>query len=123
MAPDASELHRLLDQPEGSAGSRWLDAFAALQLWILYPAAIVGVLVALRDPSRRSATLIPLAFIVSFILVSGPEAYARFRVPVTPFLVMLGGLGIEQAVWRMRDYRFLTRAKIRSYFPSTTSQR
>jgi hypothetical protein len=123
MEPDASELRRLLGQPGGSLRARALDALASLQLWILYPAVIAGVLTVARDSTRRHAALIPLAFIVSFILVSGPEAYARFRVPVTPFLVMLGGLGIEQAVLRARDYRFLTRAKIRSYFPSTTSQR
>jgi 4-amino-4-deoxy-L-arabinose transferase-like glycosyltransferase len=122
MKPDASELHRLLDQPEGSSGARALDTIAALQLWIFYPAVIVGIVTVARDSSLRGGALIPLAFIASFILVSGPEAYARFRVPITPFLAMLGGVGIEQ-VLRIRDYRFLTRAKIRSYFPSTTSQR
>src|SRR5262249_33975506 len=122
MKPDASELHRLLDQPVGSAGARALDALAALPLLILYPTVVVGIVTIARDASLRRAALIPAAFIVSFILVSGPEAYARFRVPITPFLAMLGGVGIEQLL-RVRDYRFLTRAKIRSYFPSTTSQR
>jgi len=123
MKPDASELHRLLDRPEGSAGARALDTVAALQLWILYPAVIAGIVTVARHSSLRRVALIPLAFIVSSILVSGPEAYARFRVPITPLLAMLGGLGIEQVVLRLCDYRFLTRAKIRSYFPSTTSQR
>jgi hypothetical protein len=36
-------------------------------------------------------------------LVSGPEAYARFRVPLMPFLAILGGLGIEQVVVWIRE--------------------
>jgi hypothetical protein len=47
--------------------------------------------------------LIPVAFVAYFVLVSGPEAYARFRVPVMPFLAMLGGLGIEQVVVWIRE--------------------
>jgi len=44
-----------------------------------------------------------VAFIAYFVLVSGPEAYARFRVPLMPFLAILGGLGIEQVVVWIRE--------------------
>ena len=48
---------------------------------------------------------------------AGAAAYSRVRVPVMPFVIVLSGAGLY-------DYRaLLTRAKIRSYFPSTTSQR
>jgi 4-amino-4-deoxy-L-arabinose transferase-like glycosyltransferase len=103
MESDTSELRRLLALPEGTAVLRAVDVAASVQLWIVYPAAALGVLAGWRDPERRRAALIPVAFIAYFVLVSGPEAYARFRVPVMPFLAMLGGLGIEQVVVWIRD--------------------
>ena len=96
MESDTSELRRLFGLHEGSAALRALGVSASVQLWIIYPAAAIGLLAAWRDPDRRRAALIPVAFIAYFVLVSGPEAYARFRVPVMPFLAILGGLGIEQ---------------------------
>jgi len=103
MESDTSELRRLFGLHDGSAALRAIDVFASAQLWILYPAAAIGLLVAWRDPDRRRAVWIPVAFIGYFVLISGPEAYARFRVPVMPFLVMLGGLGIEQGVVWIRE--------------------
>ena len=103
MKSDISELRRLFGLHEGSAALRAVDVSASMQLWILYPAAAIGLLAAWRDPDRRLAALILVAFIAYFVLVSGPEAYARFRVPVMPFLVMLGGLGIEQGVVWIRE--------------------
>jgi 4-amino-4-deoxy-L-arabinose transferase-like glycosyltransferase len=103
MESDTSELHRLLGLHDGSPARRALDVAASLQLWILYPAAVIGVLWAMRDAERRRAMLIPLSFIAYFFLVSGPEAYARFRVPVMPFLAVLGGAGFEQVLVWIRD--------------------
>jgi 4-amino-4-deoxy-L-arabinose transferase-like glycosyltransferase len=103
MESDTSELRRLFGLHEGSAALRAIDVSASVQLWILYPAAAIGLLAAWRDPDRRRAALIPVAFIAYFVFVSGPEAYARFRVPVMPFLAILGGLGIEQVVVWIRE--------------------
>jgi hypothetical protein len=103
MESDTSELRRLFGFHEGSAALRAVDVSASMQLWILYPAAAIGLFAAWRDPDRRRAALIPVAFIAYFVLVSGPEAYARFRVPVMPFLAMLGGVGIEQVVVWIRE--------------------
>jgi hypothetical protein len=103
MESDTRELRRLFGLHEGSAALRAIDVSASVQLWILYPAAAIGLLAAWRDPDRRRAALIPVAFIAYFVFVSGPEAYARFRVPVMPFLAILGGLGIEQVVVWIRE--------------------
>ena len=124
MESDSRELRRIFGLQDGSAALRALDVAASVQMWILYPAVAIGLVAAWRDPDRRRAALIPLAFIAYFVVVSGPEAYARFRVPVMPFLAILGGLGIEQAgAWAMTGYRLRTRAKMRSYLARTTSQR
>jgi hypothetical protein len=122
MESDNRELQRVFGLADGSAALRALNVAASAQLWILYPAVALGLIVACRDPERRRAALIPVAFIAYFVLVSGPEAYARFRVPVMPFLAMLGGRGMEQ-VGAWAGYRLRTRAKMRSYLPSTTSHR
>jgi 4-amino-4-deoxy-L-arabinose transferase-like glycosyltransferase len=103
MESDTSELRRLFALHDGSTALRAIDLSASMQLWMLYPAAAVGLLAACRDPDRRRAALIPVAFIAYFVLVSGPEAYPRFRVPMMPFLAMLGGLGVEQVVVWIRE--------------------
>ena len=101
MESDTSELRRAFRFPRGfrrlSAPS---TSSASMQLWILYSAAAIGLLAAWRDPDRRRAALIPVAFIAYFRSSSpGPEAYARFRVPVMPFLAMLGGVGASSRSW------------------------
>ena len=122
MQSDPTELPRVLGLREGSQAFRAAGAAASLQLWMMYPAAILGLAVAARDGDRRRAALVPLTLIAYFVLVSGPEAYSRFRVPVMPFVAILSGFGIEQlAAWT--NQRFLSRAKIRSNLASTTSQR
>ena len=47
----------------------------------------------------------PLTFILYFVLVSGPEAYPRFRVPIMPFMTILSGFGIEQLALLIRSRR------------------
>jgi hypothetical protein len=94
MRSDATELCRLLAWPDGSTAFQAASVTASLQLWLIYPAALIGLLTASRDGERRRAALIPLTFITYFVLVSGPEAYARFRVPAMPFVAILSGAGI-----------------------------
>lgn len=122
MRSDTTELCQVLGLQRGSAGFRAASVVASVQLWLMYPAALIGLLAASRDAERRRAALIPLTLIAYFILVSGPEAYARFRVPAMPFLAILSGFGIDR-VASLSYQRFLTRAKIRSYLPNTTSHR
>jgi len=61
---------------------------------VLYPAALVGLVAGLRGPGWLGVLLLGLA-IVYFVCMSGPEAYARFRVPLMPVLAVLAGVGLS----------------------------
>lgn len=103
MQSDPSELCRVLGLLEGSAACRATGVADSLQLWIMYPAAVIGLMAAARDPERRRAALVAVTFIAYFILVAGPEAYARFRVPAMPFVAILSGVGIHDLLEWMRS--------------------
>jgi 4-amino-4-deoxy-L-arabinose transferase-like glycosyltransferase len=63
-------------------------------LLVLYPAALVGLVAGLRGPVWPGILLLGLA-IAYFVCMSGPEAYARFRVPLMPVLAVLAGIGLS----------------------------
>jgi hypothetical protein len=46
-----------------------------------------------QSTSSRGAVVLLVSLVLYFIAVSGPEAYARFRVPVMPLLAVLAGRG------------------------------
>jgi len=97
FSTDVEEICLVFDVREDSTTGRAFAHVQSLQLWIVYPAALLGLAAALRDPARRRAILIPVAFIGYFGVVSaGPEAYARFRVPIMPFVAMLSGSGLHR---------------------------
>jgi len=103
MQSEPLELRRLLGLREGSFSYNAAGVAASVQLWLVYLAAVLGVLASARDDERRRAALVPLAFIAYFVLVSGPEAYPRFRVPIMPFVAMLSGIGIERLATSIRS--------------------
>ena len=96
MQSDPYEFCRVLGVGEGTAAFRAVALLASLQMWIVYSAAVIGLIAAAGDGERRRAALIPLTFVAYFVLVSGPEVYARFRVPAMPFIAILSGAGIER---------------------------
>src|SRR5262249_44498325 len=91
MAPDAGELRRSLGLTAGSPAARALDAIAVGPRAIVYLTALVGLWICLGRRELRRAALVPLTVIGYFVLVSGPEVYARFRAPIMPFVAALGG--------------------------------
>ena len=105
MQSDPFVLCRLLGLGEGSSGYNAAGVAASVQLWFVYPAAVLGLLAAARDEGRRRSALVPLAFFAYFALISGPEAYPRFRVPIMPFVTMLSGVGVEQLALFIRSKR------------------
>jgi hypothetical protein len=59
-------------------------------------ALLAGVILGLRafrDPVCRPMLLAASAVVVYFLLVSGPEYYGRFRVPILPFLALIADAG------------------------------
>lgn len=46
-----------------------------------------------KDPRLRPLVVASLGVVAYFLLVSGPEYYGRFRVPILPFLAFIGDAG------------------------------
>ena len=115
MQSDALELCRVLGLREGSGAFNAAGVAASVQLWLVYPLAVLGLVVSARDYERRRAALVPLAFIAYFVLVSGPEAYPRFRVPIMPFITMLSGVGVKQIALFIRSRRVPYEKTIRPF--------
>jgi 4-amino-4-deoxy-L-arabinose transferase-like glycosyltransferase len=88
-----------------------LFILGSLQLTVLYVLALAGLVVGLRNPRGRRATMLLLVIVMYFILVSGPEAYPRFRVPVMPFVALLAAEGARAL------YAYLDSAGARSAVP------
>ncbi|MBF0196328.1 MAG: glycosyltransferase family 39 protein [Planctomycetes bacterium] len=68
-----------------------------LLLYSTYALALLGTFALLRSPDLKTcliALLLPLCYFV--LLSSGPESYARFRVPYMPIVMILAGIGM---VW------------------------
>ncbi len=59
---------------------------------LLYLFALIGAVEAFRQKTYLSLFLL-LSLIGYFLLLSGPEAYSRFQVPVIPFICILSGFG------------------------------
>lgn len=70
-------------------------ALSSAQLLVLYLLATFGLIAGLRRPEQRNATVVVVVCLAYFVLVSGPEAYPRFRVPLMPFVAILAALGVR----------------------------
>lgn len=70
-------------------------------LWVLAQAVLVlsrgvqlaGLVHGLREPAYRGATLILAATIVYFLVLTGPVASPKYRIPIEPPLLILFGMG------------------------------
>lgn len=73
-------------------------AFVLTELYLLcvYGFAAAGAWYSLiRERSSRLAHSLLLGTVLYFLIISaGPEAYARFRVPIMPFLALYAGCGV-----------------------------
>ncbi|MBA3051713.1 MAG: glycosyltransferase family 39 protein [Candidatus Omnitrophica bacterium] len=67
--------------------------FQMLSLAVLYMLSLMGVYKVYSKQFSKIQIFVPI--IVYFCIMSGvPEVYARFRVPVMPFLAVLAGIGV-----------------------------
>ncbi len=93
--------------PGHSATERMSNFVAAnrtnvfMMLWVLTQVALVlsrlvqlaGLVHGLREPAFRGATLILAATIVYFLVLTGPVASPKYRIPIEPPLLILLGIG------------------------------
>jgi 4-amino-4-deoxy-L-arabinose transferase-like glycosyltransferase len=70
-------------------------------LLLLYGLAVVGLPVACAGSARIGFALLG-GVILYFAVLSGPEAYPRFRVPLMPVLALLAGAGFTTLPWLRR---------------------
>ena len=77
-------------EPVGAA--RFENLLEGLYLACLAGAFLRGIFAA-RDARVRPLVVSALAVVGYFLLVSGPEYYGRFRVPIVPFLALIAGAG------------------------------
>ena len=73
-------------------GGPWL-VVALVQVVAVYALALAGLGVGLRRAGLRPGTAVLALLVLYFLAASGPEAYARFRVPAMPFVAILAAAG------------------------------
>ncbi len=59
-------------------------------VWLL---AVAGMVVAFKNKNYLSFALLLLTILYFGVITGGPEAYARFRVPIILFLALISGIG------------------------------
>lgn len=106
LGPGQEPLDRYLAQPLfGGGGLIGLTAISLVWLGCLYAAFAMGLWRILRDGDWR-AWLPPLALLLYLVMISsGFEAYSRFRVPLTPLLALVAGVGLDYILSRLTARR------------------
>jgi dolichyl-phosphate-mannose-protein mannosyltransferase len=74
---------------------------AFMILWVLAQTALLlsrgvqlaGLVHGLREPAYRGATLVLTATIIYFLVLTGPVASPKYRIPIEPPLLILFGMG------------------------------
>lgn len=102
FAPERDETYRLLALDPSSRAGRLLWGLSWLQLAILYVCTTIGVVHALRFPPAHGLLIVLVMVLAYFVVLSGPEMYARFRMPLMPILSALGGMAFRERSERER---------------------
>jgi len=86
-------------------------AFATTYLVLLYACALLGVWEVVREEKARwvSHAFVGWVLLYHVLVAAGPEAYARFRVPIMPLLALYAGRGAIVAVARLAEKPFFMR--------------
>lgn len=77
-----------------------LGGLFAFVLAMLYLASCWGAATAIRRDHRASLAFLGVLLLYFLLISTGPEANTRFRVPMTPFLAALAGLGWSRMLAR-----------------------
>lgn len=75
-----------------------VQLFILVILWI---SSIYGIIITFLKREHLFFCIMVLVIAYFCIMSAGPEAYARFRVPILPFLAIMGGFGIVNAYERL----------------------
>ena len=84
-------IPRLMESTSGP--TLILVLFQLLHLLILWTLLVIGAAESIRSRNLLGMALIVVVVIYFLVVTGGPEAYARFRVPLVPFLAAGAGWG------------------------------
>ncbi len=98
LSPDRLAMFRLLAIPADAPSGRALLAVAWLQLVLFYAAVVAGARTAWRRHEARCTVILVAVVCAYFVLIGGPETYARFRVPLMPPLALVAGFAFIPGV-------------------------
>lgn len=96
FSPERDEVYRLLGLEPFSRVARLLWGLTWLHLAVLYVCVIIGLVRAVRFPPSHQLVVVTMMVLAYFIVLSGPEMYARFRMPLMPLLAALGGMAFRR---------------------------
>lgn len=107
--PAKSETATLLTGHQDVSGLPLLGLVAVNQLitLVLVVAGVAGIALLVARRLGRALWLSAVTVVYLVVISGGPEAYSRFRVPVTPCLAVLGAA----AVWRLLESDTLKRLR------------
>lgn len=99
--------HNLTERLSNFAATNRTNTF--MMFWLLAQTTLVlsrgvqlaGLVHGLREPATRGATLILASTIVYFLVLTGPVAGPKYRIPIEPPLLILFGIGW---IWLRDEY-------------------
>ncbi|MCH7754210.1 glycosyltransferase family 39 protein [candidate division KSB1 bacterium] len=80
----------------------FLQLISIVLLWL---SVIYGLIISFVKKEQLISSIILLLILYFCIMSGGPEAYARFRVPLIPFLAIAAGVGMIEAFERLKRNR------------------
>lgn len=92
MGPETYDTFRAGLIAPGSRAARVHLIASWLHLAVCYGLVALGVARGWRTPEGRTLVGVVTVVVAYFVLIGGPEVYARFRMPLMPPLAMIGGL-------------------------------
>jgi 4-amino-4-deoxy-L-arabinose transferase-like glycosyltransferase len=96
FSPERDEVYRLLGMAPFSPGGRLLWGFTWAHLAVLYACVMIGLVRGLTFKPAHQLLIVTTMILAYFIVLSGPEMYARFRMPLMPLLATIGGLAFRE---------------------------
>jgi len=99
----SSRISRLLRSTSGLTITLvFIQLILIVLLWV---SGISGVIISIVKKEYLISSIILLLIAYFCIMSGGPEAYARFRVPIVPFLAIAASVGMIEAFERLKRNR------------------
>ena len=98
FAPERDEVFSLLGVPPASGLGRAILGITWVQLACFYGCVVLGAARMFRGGPAQGLLAIAATVVAYFVVISGPEVYARFRMPLMPVLALVGAFAFVPVV-------------------------